>query len=258
MAELIFIGTSSGKTSVNRFHSSFLISTSNYNLLIDAGDGISKALLTQQVSYDVIDGILFSHLHPDHYTGMATLIVQMKMIERKKTLDVFINSELADVIRNFLIQSYLFPEKIGFAIEYHPLTDNVKFKINDDISFIPRQNSHLSSVSKLEDYKSRSYSSSSFLLRVDDKNIHYTSDVGEKNDLQLFRDKTIDCLISEVTHINPEDIITAFDKSALPGRIILTHISDDDLISLQKFILELPEHLKERIIIASDGLKIKL
>ncbi len=258
MAELIFIGTSSGKTSVNRFHSSFLISTSNYNLLIDAGDGISKALLTQQVSYDVIDGILFSHLHPDHYTGLATLIVQMKMIERKKTLDVFINSELADVIRNFLIQSYLFPEKIGFAIEYHPLTDNVKFKINDDISFIPRQNSHLSSVSKLEDYKSRSFSSNSFLLRVDDKNIHYTSDVGEKDDLQLFKDKTIDCLISEVTHINPEDIITTFDKSVLPGQIIFTHISDDDLISLQKFILELPESLKKKIIIASDGLKVKL
>ena len=258
MAELLFIGTSSGKTSLNRFHSSFLVSTSNYNLLIDAGDGISKALLTQQISYDVIDGILFSHLHPDHYTGLAALIVQMKMIERKKTLDVFINLELVDVIRNYLIQSYLFPEKLGFVIEYHPLTDNVKFKINDVISFIPRQNSHLSSISKLEGYKSRSYSSSSFLIRVEDKNIHYTSDVGGIDDLQLFKDKTIDCLISEVTHINPEDIITAFDKSDLPGQIILTHINDDDLISLQKFILELPEHLKEKIIIASDGLKIKL
>jgi ribonuclease Z len=258
MAELIFIGTSSGKTSLNRYHSSFLISTPNYNMLIDTGDGISKALLTQQISYDVIDGILFSHLHPDHYTGLAALIVQMKMIERKKTLDVFINLELADVIRNFLIQSYLFPEKLGFVIEYHPLTDNVKFKINDDISFIPRQNSHLSSVSKLEDYKSQSFSSSSFLLSVDDKNIHYTSDIGEKKDLQLFRDNTIDYLISEVTHIKPEDIITSFKKSDLPAQIILTHINDDDLISLQKFVIELPESLKERIIIASDGLKIKL
>jgi len=258
MAELIFIGTSSGKTSLNRFHSSFLISTSNYNLLIDAGDGISKALLTQQVGYDVIDGILFSHLHPDHYTGLAALIVQMKMIERKKKLDVYINSELAGVIRNYLIQSYLFPEKLGFEIKYHILTDNVKLNINDDISFIPRQNSHLNSVSKLKEYKTQSFSSSSFLLCADDKNIHYTSDVGEKNDLQLFRDKTIDCLISEVTHINLKDIITAFDKSDLPRQIILTHISDDDLISCQKFILELPASLKEKIIIASDGMNIKL
>ncbi|MGB5848444.1 MAG: MBL fold metallo-hydrolase [Ignavibacteriaceae bacterium] len=258
MAELIFIGTSSGKTSLNRFHSSFLISTPNYNLLIDAGDGISKALLTQQISYDVIDGILFSHLHPDHYTGLAALIVQMKMIERKKTLDFFIHSELAEVIRNFLIQSYLYSDRIGFEIKYHLLTDNVKFKINVDINFIPRQNSHLSSVSKLEDYKSRSYSSSSFLFSVDDKNIHYTSDVGEKNDLQLFRGKTIDCLISEVTHIKPEDIITAVDKGDLPRQIILTHIKDDDIISLRKFIMELPASLKKKIIIASDGLKIKL
>jgi len=258
MTELIFIGTSSGKTSLNRFHSSFLISTTNYNLLIDAGDGISKALLTQQVNFDVIDGILFSHLHPDHYTGLAALIVQMKMIERKKVLDIFINSELVDVIRNFLIQSYLFPEKIGFVIDYHILTDNVEIKINNDIGFIPRQNSHLSSVSKLKEYKSRSFSSSSFLLSVDDINIHYTSDVGEKNDLHLFKDKTIDYLISEVTHINPEDIITAFDKSELPRKIILTHINDDDLTSLKSYILELPQDLKDKIIIASDGLKIKL
>jgi ribonuclease Z len=258
MAELIFIGTSSGKTSLNRFHSSFLISTLNYNMLIDAGDGISKSLLTQQISYDVIDGILFSHLHPDHYTGLAALIVQMKMIDRKKKLDVFINFELADVIRNFLMQSYLFSEKIGFEIEYQPLTENEKYKINDDISFIPRQNSHLSSVSKLENYKSQSFSSSSFLFSVDDKNIHHTSDVGEKKDLQLFRDNTIDYLISEVTHIKPEDIITSFKKSDLPAQIILTHINDDDLISLQKFVIELPEFLKEKIIIASDGLKIKI
>jgi len=258
MAELVFIGTSSGKTSLNRFHSSFLISTSNYNLLMDAGDGISKALLTRRVSYDVIDGILFSHLHPDHYTGLPALIVQMKMIERKKTLDVFINMELVEVIQNFLIQSYLFPDRIGFEIKYHPLTDNVKFKINNNISFIPRQNSHLISVSKRAEYKFQSYSSSSFLLCIDDKNIHYTSDVGEKMDLQIFRGNTIDYLISEVTHIKPEDIFIAFDKNDLPGQIILTHINDDEIISLQNFIFELPASLKNKIIIASDGLKIKL
>jgi len=258
MAELIFIGTSSGKTSLNRFHSSFLISTSNYNLLIDAGDSISKALLAQQISYDLIDGILFSHLHPDHYTGLAALIVQMKMIERKKTLDFFIHSELVDIIRNFLIQSYLFPDRMGFEIKYHRFKHNEKFIINDDISFIPRQNSHLDSVSKLDEYKSQSFSSSSFLLNVDDKIVHYTSDVGEKKDLLLFRDNKIDCLISEITHINAEDIINSADKNEFRGQIILTHINDNDLNSLQEYILELPASLKKRILIASDGLKIKL
>ena len=258
MAEIILIGTSSGKASLNHFHSSFIILTPSYNLLIDAGDGISKALLAQQISYDEIDGILFSHLHPDHYTGLAALIVQMKMIERKKTLDIFIHSDLVNVIRNFLIQSYLFPDRMGFEIKYNRFKDNVKFKISDDISFITRQNSHLDSVSKLDDYKSQSFSSSSFLLNVDDINVHYTSDVGEKKDLLLFSDKIVDFLISEVTHISLEDIITAADKSNLEGQIILTHINDEDIISLQKFILELPASLEKKIIIASDGLKIKL
>ncbi|MEO8398834.1 MAG: MBL fold metallo-hydrolase, partial [Ignavibacteriaceae bacterium] len=76
-AKIKFIGTGSGKTSLKRFHSSFLILNESYNLLVDTGDGISKALLLQNINYNSIDGILISHLHPDHYTGLPLLLVQM-------------------------------------------------------------------------------------------------------------------------------------------------------------------------------------
>jgi ribonuclease BN (tRNA processing enzyme) len=258
MAELKFIGTGSGKTSLSRFHSSFLITTTRYNILVDAGDGVAKALLSQGIDFTSVDGILFTHLHPDHYTGFAALIVQMKMYNRKDQLDIFVNSELVDVIKNFLINSYLFPERMGFSISYHPFNNNNQHQINDEINFIPRQNSHLISVSKLPKYTQQSFACSSILFCVGDKHIHYTGDIGEKNDLLLFKEFNPDFLVSEITHIKLNDILDALGENPLPEKIIFTHISDDDDERIEKFLADLPVNLKKELIFAKDGLKIPI
>ena len=255
MADIKFIGTGSGKTSLNRFHSSFLVSTSNYNLLIDAGDGVSKALLSQGVDFTKINGILFTHLHPDHYAGLAALIVQMKMHNREEQLDIFINSELVGVIKKFLINSYLFPERLGFSISYHKYSNDNRFAINNEISFLPRQNSHLISVSNLPQYKKQSFTCSSILLKLENKSIHYTGDIGDKSDLQLFREFKPDVIISEITHIELINILDAFGENKLPQNIIFTHISDGDEERIEKFLSDIVVIPKARFIIAYDGLK---
>jgi ribonuclease Z len=258
MAEIKFIGTGSGKTSLSRFHSSFLISSSNYNLLVDAGDGVSKALLSQGIDFTKIDGVLFSHFHPDHYTGFAALIVQMKMYNRKDQLDIFLNSELVDVIKNFLINSYLFPERMEFSISYSQFNAKNQFKINDEINVLPRQNTHLEPISKLSKYKRQSFSCSSFLIKVDDKLIHYTGDIGDKNDLLLFNDYKPDILITEITHIKLSNIIDSLNEDHLPEKIIFTHISDEDEERIEKFLTGLSDNLRKRFAIAWDGLKISI
>ena len=106
--KVIFTGTGSGKASLKRNHSSFLISTRSYNLLVDAGDGISKALLSARIPFNSITGILLTHLHADHYSGLASLIVQMKMNKRKEQLDIFVHKDISGTVRNFIYQSYLY------------------------------------------------------------------------------------------------------------------------------------------------------
>ncbi len=112
--DITFLGTGSGKASLKRNHSSFIISSSNYNLLIDSGDGISRAFLQNKIPFDFIDGILLTHLHPDHFSGFAALIVQMKMIDRTKNLDVFVSESLLNVVKDYLTKSYIFEEKLDF------------------------------------------------------------------------------------------------------------------------------------------------
>jgi ribonuclease Z len=128
---IVFIGTSSGKTSLKRFHSSLLIQSRSFNLLIDCGDGVSKALLSQGISYELIDGILFSHLHPDHSAGFASLIVQMKQQKRKKNLKIFCHKNLAETLRMFLYHSFVFTERSSFELEYYAI-EHEKITLTED------------------------------------------------------------------------------------------------------------------------------
>jgi len=258
LANLFFIGTGSGKTSVDRFHSSFLINTSGYNLLIDAGDGISKALHKQGVEFNPIDGVLITHLHPDHYTGLASLIVQMKMYGRKKDLNIYINSCLEEAIKNFITNSYLFPDKLGFGINYHSFQNNVQIRVSDEINFLPRENSHLALVSELKKNTGLYFSSSSFLFDIRDKKILYTSDIGSEEDLHLFDDYTPDYFISEITHIKPEEVVNKSIQFEINPGLIFTHYSDEDVVDVQNYISNLSDELKSRVILANDGLNIDL
>ncbi|MCB9257926.1 MAG: hypothetical protein H6612_01130 [Ignavibacteriales bacterium] len=69
--ELIFIGTSSGRTSLTKFHSSLLFKINSKNILIDSGDGISKALLNQKISANKITDIIFFSLSFRSFSWIA-------------------------------------------------------------------------------------------------------------------------------------------------------------------------------------------
>ena len=109
-----FLGTGSGKTSLNRYHSSFLLSSSNHNLLVDCGDGISKAILKQNINFNSIDSILISHFHADHFSGLPSLITQMKLTSRKNDLTIYVQLSEKDFLEDFIFHSYLFKERMAF------------------------------------------------------------------------------------------------------------------------------------------------
>lgn len=254
---LKFIGTGSGKTSLKRYHSSFLISAESYNLLADSGDGISRALLHQKIHFNSITGILFSHFHPDHYSGFPGLIVQMKMNGRNAPLDVICHESYTNFIKELLYRSYIFEEKLGFRINYKPFTDNNLYEVAAGFSFTARQNSHLSANLLYVGKDKLDFSCSSFLISVKKRNIFYTGDIGNKDDLYLFGNKKFDLMISEITHISEEDLVDAFNKLK-PQKLYITHISDDDEKKAAKLIFLLPDKERKKVIQAFDGLEVKV
>jgi ribonuclease Z len=256
--KITFIGTSSGKISLKRFHSSLLFSSEKYNLLVDAGDGISRALIGNGINFNSINGILFTHLHPDHFSGLPALIIQMKMINRIEPLDIFINDSLRNVVEEILLKSYLLPERMGFEILYKTFRDNERLSIRDNFSFLARKNSHLSNLEKLKTkYLSLSLYSASFLFKTGNKKVIYTSDISSQEDLFLFNDVVADIFISETTHLSPNTILNNI-IGLNPGKIYLTHYSDEDIPAVSENLATIPAELKEKVKLAEDGLSLEI
>ncbi len=252
--KITFIGTSSGKVSLNRFHSSLLFSSDGYNLLIDAGDGISRALISSGINFNLLNGILFTHLHPDHFSGLPALIVQMKMTNRNEPLDIFIHESLKTEVEEFLVRSYLLPERIGYKIRYKTFRDDERFNISENFTFIAKKNSHITDLEKFKDkYSSLSLYSASFLFEEGNKKVIYTSDIGSEVDLLLFRDFVPDILISETTHISLSAVIEKIIKIN-PAKVYLTHYSDDAIPEVSEILANLPKQLKGKVKLAKDGL----
>ena len=250
--KITFLGTASGKTSAQRYHSSLLFSLRDYNLLIDTGDGISRALINSEIEFNSVNGILITHLHPDHFSGLPALIVQMKMINRVEPLEIFIHESLIEVLRESLIQSYLLPERIGFDIQYKVFKDSQRYIINKEFSFLARKNSHFKNLEKYQyKYPHLSLYSASFLFEFESKKIIYTSDVGSEEDLLLFKEVKSDLYIAEATHIPLKSLINAINNLN-SDLFYLTHYLDEDLISINEIMTKLPTTIKKKLKIAGD------
>ena len=255
-SSIVFIGTSSGKTSLKRFHSSLLVKSQSFNLLIDCGDGTARALLSLGISLDLIDGILFSHLHPDHSAGFASLIVQMKQLKRTKKLRIFCHENLAESLKIFLSHSFVFTGTASFELEFCEFEHDEKIFINKDFSFISRQNTHLNKYEKYIDVKQLGFACSSFLLMFGERKTYYSGDIGSDEDLNLFKVQKPGIIITEATHIKWESFLD-FIETNQPEKLYLTHSSDELEISLKQNINNLPEILREKIALAFDGLCLK-
>jgi ribonuclease Z len=255
--EIKFIGTGSGKTSLKRYHSSFLINAETYNLLVDAGDGISRALINQKISFKNINGILFSHLHPDHYSGLPSLIVQMKMDDRKDPLDIICHESYTDFLKEFIYQSYLFEENLGFKLNFKPFEQKKAFDVSEELSIEARQNSHLERNKEFDLSKRLSFSCCSFFIKAKGKNIFFTGDIGEYKDLLLFQEQKTDIMISEITHVAVEELLEAFGRIK-PGKLFLTHLGEEEDEKVTKLSYNLPVKERNNVVAAFDGLSVEI
>lgn len=257
MIRINFIGTGSGKTSLRRNHTSFLIENDFSNILIDCGDGISKALLQQQINFNSIDSIFISHLHADHFSGIASFVTQMKLNGRKNKLTILSHKNLIPAIKEFVNSTYMFAETIGFEIDFVELEFDFKFHLNEKTKLMIKKNSHIKQKDETKNYPAKMFVSASLMLEIDGKNIFYTSDIGNEEDFYLFNDNKFDCMITESTHVSCEEIFEAFNKLT-PDKFFIVHISDDDEIHLLTWYNNLDSLTKEKIMIPSDGFSYSL
>lgn len=126
------LGCGAAAPTKDRNPSSFLVNHNKKLFLIDCGEGTQMQFLRYDIKYHKINHIFISHLHGDHFFGLAGLMFTMHLLGRSKDLHIYCQKELENIIQ---VQLDASNSVLRFKVHYHHLTfDNKKLIFqNSDI-----------------------------------------------------------------------------------------------------------------------------
>jgi len=88
MAELVVLGSGTGVPSLRRGSPGQLVISESSKILIDGGSGTLRRMLEAGTTYQDIDLILYTHIHPDHVTDLVPFIFASKYAASPRDRDL--------------------------------------------------------------------------------------------------------------------------------------------------------------------------
>jgi len=100
--KISFLGSSSALSTEERDNTAMVVEINGEILLIDCNGSPVKKI--SQLGYDFtkIDNILITHDHPDHIYGLPSILHEMLLKGRRRTLNIYSPSPALKLIRPFL------------------------------------------------------------------------------------------------------------------------------------------------------------
>ena len=127
--ELTILGSGSAVPTPKRNPSSQFINCHNRRILIDCGEGTQFQIRKYKIKLQSIQIILISHLHGDHYFGLAGLLSTMNLLGRDGQLTIYGPVGLEDILRS---QLKIGDSKFAFDITFKTLYGKEKEIIFED------------------------------------------------------------------------------------------------------------------------------
>ncbi len=251
----IFPGTASGIATKTRFHNIILLESQGHTLLLDGGEPLSTLLIRRDTDLEKIDGMVISHLHPDHAGSLPQLIQTLQISQRKRPFKVLMPSEGLAAYRKFLDMLYLFGRALPFPLELAGIECDAVREIGDfSLEFM--QNRHLEALKKLADEQGLPNAGQSYSLAVscEGKRVVYSGDVKSALELVPLLETPTDLLILEMAHFSPDEFRSLWEKAS-PRRAVLTHFHPGLDISPEKLLKDIFMPYKDKVVFAQDGME---
>lgn len=129
MIKVVILGSGGAVPSPQRSLPSIGVRYFGEVYLFDCGEGTQRQMMIHGLSYSKVKMIFLTHLHADHYIGIAGLMQTLKMNERKEPLFIFGPAGTERCISSILMGAYPFQIHIK-EIDENFCLKNEKFNIS--------------------------------------------------------------------------------------------------------------------------------
>ncbi|MBJ7553891.1 MBL fold metallo-hydrolase [Marinomonas spartinae] len=208
--------------------------------LIDCGPTVPRALWQRHTDINAIQAIYFTHIHPDHCSGLAALINQWKSMQRTQALDIYCQKEQQEPLES-LVALAVWPERhVCFEIRWHEIEEDFQWR-------------HWSIKTALTQHE---MANRAIRLSIDDRHFFYSGDgrpTPESEALMLNTDLAFqECaafysLPKEASHGDLPDCLRLLARSNLK-KLGLYHCFDEALPQIRQSITNEP-----RLFLSQDG-----
>jgi ribonuclease BN (tRNA processing enzyme) len=232
---VLFLGTGDAFSAGGRNQAAILIQHPQVSLLLDCGATALTSLKKHDVSLDPIDGILLSHLHGDHFSGLPFVFLHYLYVEpRTKPLKILGPEGLEERIMQ--LYRTMYPNDASIPPPYEMDFTEIQILQNYSID-----------VLQIEPFPARHQQhppSFGFTINLDGRRIVYTGDTGWSDELPV-RAEGADLFICECsyydtqldTHLNYKTIAKQLSNCGYK-KMVLTHLGDEVLERIQELELE--------------------
>lgn len=213
---LRFLGTGTATPSLQRLSSSYLLSTSWGNILIDIGPSIVRRLLQFGFTVEDIDMIVLTHFHPDHTADLVTFLFACNYGEPNRTKDLtLLGGRGLELFFKRLCAVYPSIKQKGYSL---------------DLKSMPRDTWRLADSLTIETIPMKHRKESIGVKVRAVKTVAFTGDTDYSTNLVTLA-KGADLLVSECSfpdfkmegHLNLATLQKVVEE-AKPGQVLLSHL----------------------------------
>ena len=223
----LFLGTADGCASSSRDHSGVLLEAENASLLLDCGATAERHLVAGKFSPEAPGALWLSHMHSDHIGQAGMLIQSLWLRQRRVPLHIFGPQAVLETMRDWLARCLLFPELLGFPIEWHAVRPGERVT-QGPFTLTAFATEHLSSLAAQFQaaYPATCFECYGVAIDFHGRRYVYSADLAHPREMEpALAGRPVTALICELAHFPERELFRELARHAIES-LWITHYGD--------------------------------